>query len=95
MEALSGRGDTLSRLLLCGAAALVLLSAGGPVCTALHLPAGERLRPWLEEHPLQTAVGLTAVLFALSLLLFPPASTPPDPSSQEESPSEETVPPCP
>lgn len=95
MEALSGRGDPLSRLLLCGAAALVLLSAGGPVCTALHLPAGERLRPWLEEHPLQTAVGLTAVLFALSLLLFPLPSAPPGPSSPEDAPPEEVPPPSP
>lgn len=65
MEWKPDQKKTAARLALCGGLAAVLYGA------AVKLPALEEYRPWLEEHRLEAGVAAAAVLFGLSLLVFP------------------------
>lgn len=83
MDQKPDKQNTLARLALC-----VLLAAG--LYAALdkfggNLPQLAPHRPWLEEHKVQAIAIAAAVLFGVSLVLFPldgeelPAPPPPDP----------------
>ena len=60
----------ISRLAICVTAALALYAGVEPLCTTLKLPY-ERYRPWLEQNKLQAIAVGAAILYALSLILFP------------------------
>ena len=70
------RKQAAGRLMLCGGLAAVLY--GG----AVKLSALEEHRPWLEEHKLEVGAVTAAVLFGLSLLVFPL----PEECEEEEEP---------
>ena len=71
------RKQAAGRLMLCGGLAAVLY--GG----AVKLSALEEHRPWLEEHRLEVGAVTAAVLFGLSLLVFP---LPEECEEEEEEP---------
>lgn len=48
--------------------------------------AGVGTRPWLEEHKVQAIAITAAILFGLSLLLFPPEEGGAEPAAPEEGP---------
>ena len=66
METKPDKQQTVTRLALCVVVAVALYAAAGKV------PPLEPYRPWLEEHKVQAIAITAAILFGLSLLLFPP-----------------------
>lgn len=79
MEETHQKVGTLFRLGICLGLSIALYYGGEKVCTAHEIPLWEKHRPWLEENRVQSIVTLTALLFGLSLILFP--------SKEEEEPS--------
>lgn len=72
MEGSPEKQETAARLVICVAAALILYYGAQPLCAALKLSLWEEHRPWLEKNRVMVIAGAAAVLFALSLVLFPP-----------------------
>ena len=66
MEWIGDKRQAVARLILCGSITAILWES------VIKLPALEKHRTWLEEHKLQAAAAVTALLFVLSLLLYPP-----------------------
>ena len=83
MELSGSKQETLTRLAVCVIAALILYSSAKPLCSSLKLPLWEEYRPWLEKNRIQAIAVVSAVLFGLSLALFPLEAKP-----------EEEPPPC-
>ena len=75
METKPDKQQTVTRLALCVVVAVALYAAAGKV------PPLEPYRPWLEEHKVPAAI-----LFGLSLLLFPPEEGGAEPAAPEEGP---------
>ena len=71
MERSGSKQETLTRLAVCVIAALILYSSAKPLCSAPKLPLWEEYRPWLEKNRIQAIAVVSAVLFGLSLALFP------------------------
>ena len=80
MEQASEKIQLLLRLALCGGGAALLYSG------ATRLSALEEHKPWLEEHKVQAIAITAAILFGLSLLLFPPEEGGAEPAAPEEGP---------
>ena len=73
MEWIGNKRQAIARLILCGGLTAILWER------VIKLPALEKYQPWLEEHKLQAIAVITALLFALSLLVYPA-----EPAKQEE-----------
>ena len=58
----------------------------GGRAAAGKVPPLEPYRPWLEEHKVQAIAITAAILFGLSLLLFPPEEGGAEPAAPEEGP---------
>lgn len=80
METKPDKQQTVTRLALCVVVAVALYAAAGKV------PPLEPYRPWLEEHKVQAIAITAAILFGLSLLLFPPEEGGAEPAAPEEGP---------
>ena len=80
METKPDKHQTVTRLALCVVVAVALYAAAGKV------PPLEPYRPWLEEHKVQAIAITAAILFGLSLLLFPPEEGGAEPAAPEEGP---------
>lgn len=74
-HSLSLGGDTLTRLLLCAAAAVLICSAVDTLSDCQSLSFFERYRPLLHDNRMEVIAVLTALLYALSLALFPKGDT--------------------
>ena len=80
METKPDKQQTVTRLALCVVVAVALYAAAGKV------PPLEPYRPWLEVHKVQAIAITAAILFGLSLLLFPPEGGGAEPAAPEEGP---------
>ena len=80
METKPDKQQAVTRLALCVVVAVALYAAAGKV------PPLEPYRPWLEEHKVQAIAITAAILFGLSLLLFPPEEGGAEPPAPEEGP---------
>ena len=79
METKPDKQQTVTRLALCVVVAVALYAAAGKV------PPLEPYRPWLEVHKVQAIAITAAILFGLSLLLFPPEEGGAEPAAPERS----------
>ena len=81
METKPDKQQTVTRLALCVVVAVALYAAAGKV------PPLEPYRPWLEEHKVQAIAITAAILFGLSLLLFPPEEGGAEPAARKRAPA--------
>ena len=93
MEEHKDRKALATRLALCGGGAIVLVSGAQRLAEAGKLPAGELLKPLLEQKRTQAIVLVTALLFGLSLVLLPPEGTREEEPDRSE-PFDTEIPPC-
>lgn len=68
-------GDTLTRLLLCAAAAVLVCSAADKLDQCKTLSFLERYRPLLQSDRITVIAVLTALFFGVSLVLLPKSDT--------------------
>lgn len=68
-----------TRLAICVVAALILYYGGEKICKMLKLSLWEQFRPWLEKNKIQAVATVAAVLFGISLAIFPLESKKPLP----------------
>ena len=74
--------DMLTRLACCVVIALILCYGAEHLSGVLHWDLLERYRPWLEENRIQAVAVVSAILFGISLAVFPL----PEPESRGEAP---------
>lgn len=63
--------DTLTRLACCVVIALILCYGAEHLSGTLHLELLERYLPWLEQNRIQAVAVVAAILFGISLVVFP------------------------
>lgn len=63
--------QTVTRLAICVVLALVIYFGGEKLCSAAKLPLWEKYGPWLEQNKIQAIAIAAAILFGLSLVIFP------------------------
>lgn len=63
--------ETITRLAICVVIALILYYGAEPLCTTLKLPFWEQYKPWLEKNHIQAIAVVAAILFGISLAVFP------------------------
>lgn len=83
MELKQDKQALATRLALCVAAALVLYYGGEKICTMMKLTIWEQYRPWLEKNKIQAVATVAAVLFGISLAIFPLEEKKPLPGEAE------------
>ncbi|MPM55802.1 hypothetical protein SDC9_102599 [bioreactor metagenome] len=72
MEELSGdKKELLTRIAVCVVAALVLYYILDEASEKVHLDILVKYRPWLKENKVQAIAVIAAVLFGLSLAMWP------------------------
>lgn len=71
MELSGDKQELLTRLAICVVIALILYYGAEPVCKALKLPLWEQYHSWLEKNRIQTIAIAAAILFGISLAVFP------------------------
>lgn len=85
MELKQDKQELITRLAVCVVAALALYYGGEKLCVTLKLPLWEQYQPWLEKNKIQAIATVAAVLFGISLAVFPIAEKrPPLDQGQEE-----------
>lgn len=72
MERKENRRDTAVRLACCTVIALILCYGAEKLGEGLSLSLWEEHGHWLKENRVRAAAVLAAVLFGVSLALFPP-----------------------
>lgn len=65
------QGDTMTRLALCAVIAVGAVYAAEKLFDGNHSPLWEKYGPWVKENKLQAIAIGAAVLYAVSLALWP------------------------
>ena len=88
MEMTSEKSATVTRLAICLVLAFALYFGGTWLCAHRDIPLWENYHPWLEENKIQAIAVMAAVLFGVSLFLFPLES------EEETCPEADVFEPC-
>ena len=65
------KGDSMTRLAICAVLAIGEVYAAQQLCEGKHWPLWEKYGPWITENKVQAIAVLAAVLYGLSLALWP------------------------
>ena len=65
------KGDSMTRLAICAVLAIGAVYAARQLCEGKHWPLWEKYGPWITENKVQAIAVLAAVLYGLSLALWP------------------------
>ena len=65
------KGDSMTRLAICAVLAIGAVYAAQQLCEGKHWPLWEKYGPWITENKVQAIAVLAAVLYGLSLALWP------------------------
>lgn len=82
MDFKENKQESVTRLAICAVAALILYSAADKLSEGGKLPVPETYLTWLKENKVQAIAIIGAVLFGISLALWPlekKEELPPDP----------------
>lgn len=71
MDWTESKHGTVTRLALCGAAAALLYAAADKWADGCKVPALEAYLPWLRENKVEAIAIAAAILFGVSLVLWP------------------------
>ena len=71
MEFKDNKQEMVTRLACCVVAALILYYAVEKYAGKLNIPLLDQYRPWLEQNKIQAIAIVAAVLFGVSLAVFP------------------------
>ena len=68
--------DSMTRLALCAVVAAAAVYAGEKLCEGKHWPLWEKYGPWILENKVQAIAVLAAVLYGVSLAVWPEEKKP-------------------
>ena len=68
--------DSMPRLALCAVVAAAAVYAGEKLCEGKHWPLWEKYGPWILENKVQAIAVLAAVLYGVSLAVWPEEKKP-------------------
>ncbi len=68
--------DPMARLALCAVVAVAAVYAGEKLCEGKSWPLWEKYGPWILENRVEAIAILAAVLYGISLALWPEGKTP-------------------
>lgn len=68
--------DSMTRLALCAVVATAAVYAGEKLCEGKHWPLWEKYGPWILENKVQAIAALAAVLYGVSLAVWPEEKKP-------------------
>lgn len=71
MEQKQGNEDQLARLALCALLAAGVVYAGAKYCPGKGYPLWDKYGPWIAENKVRAIAGAAALLYVLSLALWP------------------------
>lgn len=75
-------GERMTRLALCVVIGVAVVYATVKLCEGKNIPLWEKYGPWITANQVQAIAVLSAVLYGVSLALWPegnpPAATPQD-----------------
>lgn len=71
MESKESKQELITRLACCVVAALILYYGVDKMGDKLKVPLLDQYRPWLEQNKVQAIAIAAAVLFGISLVVFP------------------------
>ena len=71
MELRQAGGDSMTRLAVCAAVAAAAVYAAEKLCEGRGYPLWEKYGPWIRENKVQAIAVAAAVLYGLSLALWP------------------------
>ncbi len=72
MEELTGdKKELLTRIAVCAVAAIILYYILDETSEKVHLDILVKYRPWLKENKVQAIAVIAAVLFGLSMAMWP------------------------
>lgn len=91
MELKQSGGDQMTRLAACAVVAVGLVYAAEKLCDGKHYPLWEKYGPWLMENKVQAIAVAAAVLYGVSLALWPEGK---GPKQGTDSGPEENYTPC-
>lgn len=95
MDFKENKQEMITRLACCVVAALILYYAVEKFGDKLNIPVLEEYRPYLEKNRIQVIAVLAAVLFGVSLAVFPieknAREIPPDSGCDGYAPVEELL----
>ena len=89
-EQKKGPADSMTRLALCAVIAAAAVYAGEKLCEGKHWPLWEKYGPWILENKVQAIAVLAAVLYGVSLAVWPEEKKP-ELETKESRALEETV----
>lgn len=84
MELRQAGGEQVSRLAVCAVVAVAAVYAAEKLCEGKHYPLWEKYGPWLKENKVQAIAVAAAVLYGISLALWPEGKTPEKPGDGYE-----------
>lgn len=82
--------DTMARLAVCAVIAVGLVYGAEQLCEGKHYPLWEKYGPWLKENKIQAIAVIAAVLYGLSLALWPEGL----PGTKPKPPADDGFTPC-
>ncbi len=72
------KGDLMTRLAVCAVIGIGIVYAAEQFCAGKHIPLWEKYGPWVTENKVQAVAIVAAVLYGVSLALWPEeGQTPP------------------
>lgn len=72
------KGDLMTRLAVCAVIGIGVVYAAEQLCTGKNIPLWEKYGPWVLENKIQAVAIVAAVLYGVSLALWPEkGQTPP------------------
>ncbi len=67
----------MTRLAVCAVIGVGLVYAAEQLCAGKNIPLWEKYGPWIKENKVQAVAIIAAVLYGVSLALWPQERTPP------------------
>ena len=83
--------DTMARLAVCAVIAVGIVYGAEKLCEGKNYPLWEKYGPWLKANKVQAIAVIAAVLYGLSLSLWPDAL----PGVAAKPPEDDGFTPCP
>ncbi len=78
-----GAGEGMTRLALCAVVGIGVIYAAEKLCQGKDFPLWQKYGPWITQNRVQAIAIVAAVLYGVSLALWPEGEQPPKPAPDD------------